>query len=478
MPPIVEITSGRVRGGERPGSLAFLGIPFATPVRFQAPGPVQPWTGVRDATAYGPTAQRRPFGDVTTIPEPSIAGEQTLNVNVFTPSVDGRLPVLVWIHGGGYFAGSPASPWYDGRSFNRDGVVTVTLSYRLGFDGFGWIDGVPGNRGVLDQIAALRWVRENIAAFGGDPERVTIAGQSAGGGSVLTLMSSPLTAGLFHGAIAQSSALTDLRPDEAATTTSQLVAALGINVDDLGAVTEDQILDAQREVQKAGMPAGPAPIADIVASMRDGVTGLAFAPVVDGETVLSFPDAMSTGPHRATPLLLGTTADEFSFPSPPVDAAEVTELLLAAGASGTGIGRFLAGTAVLGPSFLRSAVLALGMVRVPAMRIVGSRAATAPTWTYDFRHRSGVSGAAVHCLEIPFVFDLLDAEGVTAVLGAEPPQRLADEVHADWVRFVTSGHLSWTDAAAEPAGAKVYADPAAYDPDAYHLEWELATAEI
>ena len=179
----VDTAAGRVRGAWRgePGapeaSAAFLGIPFAeAPVgelRFAAPVPKAPWEGVRDALEFGATAQRGDPG-VTLIPEPSVPGESTLNVNVFTPRpVDAEpgagLPVLVWIHGGGYFAGSPASPWYDGRRFNRDGVVTVSISYRLGFDGFGWIADAPSNRGVRDWLLALEWVRDNIAAFGGDP---------------------------------------------------------------------------------------------------------------------------------------------------------------------------------------------------------------------------------------------------------------------------------------------------------------------
>ena len=148
----VTTTAGTVRGrwraipGSEARSAAFLGIPFAeAPVgelRFAAPVPKAPWDGVRDALAFGATAQRGDPG-VTLIPEPSVEGESTLNVNVFTrspaPAAPGEgLPVLVWIHGGGYVAGSPASPWYDGRNFTRDGVVTVTISYRLGFDGFGW----------------------------------------------------------------------------------------------------------------------------------------------------------------------------------------------------------------------------------------------------------------------------------------------------------------------------------------------------
>ena len=147
---------------------------------------------------------------MTAIPEPSFPGDATLNLNVFTPAPgdrDAGLPVLVWIHGGGFKAGSPSSPWYDGAAFNRDGVVTVSISYRLGFDGFGWIPDAPHNRGLLDQIEALRWVQNNIASFGGDPDRVTVAGQSAGGGSVWALLISPPAAGLFQAAISHSGAL-------------------------------------------------------------------------------------------------------------------------------------------------------------------------------------------------------------------------------------------------------------------------------
>jgi para-nitrobenzyl esterase len=160
--PVVRTAAGLVRGIQRDGSAAFLGIPFAQPpvgdLRFAAPAPALSWEGIRDAVAYGATPQRGETG-MTLIPEPSIPGEETLNVNVFTPDVDGRLPVLVWIHGGGFVSGSTASPWYDGASFARDGVVLVTVSYRLGFDGFGDIEGAPSNRGVRDWLAALEWVQ-------------------------------------------------------------------------------------------------------------------------------------------------------------------------------------------------------------------------------------------------------------------------------------------------------------------------------
>ena len=220
--PVVSIAPGRVRGfwrgepGTAGASAAFLGIPFAqAPVgdlRFAAPVPPEPWEGIRDALEHGATAQRGDKG-ITLIPEPSVPGESTLNVNVFTPAPgepDAALPVLVDIHGGGYIAGSPASPWYDGRAFNRDGVVTVSISYRLGFDGFGHIQDAPSNRGVRDWLAALEWVRDNITAFGGDPARVTIAGQSAGGGAVLTLLGMPAAQHLFHAVWALSGALGDI----------------------------------------------------------------------------------------------------------------------------------------------------------------------------------------------------------------------------------------------------------------------------
>ena len=198
-------------------------------------------------------SQRIDPGD-TLIPEPAIPGDSTLNVNVFTPAPggDARLPVMVYIHGGGYVAGSPASPWYDGRSFNRDGVVTVTLSYRLGFDGFGWIDDAPANRGVLDWLCALEWVRSHIASFGGDPRRVTIAGQSAGGGAVLTLLGMPRAQGLFHRALAVSPATTDI-PSARAEAIGRRLAALG-GVEPtragLGSLPESRVQELQQLAPK------------------------------------------------------------------------------------------------------------------------------------------------------------------------------------------------------------------------------------
>jgi para-nitrobenzyl esterase len=232
---VVETKAGAVRGFWRTDSAAFLGIPFAEPpygdLRFLAPLPVQSWTGFRDALRYGPTPQRKALAEVTTIPEPSITGDDILNLNVFTPrpraatGSEDALPVLVYIHGGGYVAGSPASPWYDGAAFNRDAVVVVSLSYRLGFDGFGWLPDAPPNRGILDWLFALDWVRNNISQFGGDPARVTIAGQSAGGGAVMTLLTMPRAKGLFTAAASISGVPADISLERAKQTTALSGAA-------------------------------------------------------------------------------------------------------------------------------------------------------------------------------------------------------------------------------------------------------------
>src|SRR5215218_6876030 len=203
---VVRTTQGAVRGRTADGVAAFKGIPYAAPPfgadRFAPPRPAAPWDGVRDALAYGPTAPHPGYAPPydLLLPDPIIPGEDCLNLNVWTPDPGaGGLPVMVWIHGGAFVNGSGAVPTYDGTRFARDGVVLVTLNYRLGDDG-------ANDRGLLDQLAALEWVRDNVAAFGGDPGRVTVFGESAGAMSVGALLACPRAEGLFARAIAQSGA--------------------------------------------------------------------------------------------------------------------------------------------------------------------------------------------------------------------------------------------------------------------------------
>ena len=338
--PVVQTRAGAVRGEWRGESAAFLGIPFAeAPVgdlRFAAPVPARPWDGVREADHFGPTPQRRPFGAVTTIPEPSFPGDATLNVNVFTPApgdADAKLPVLVWIHGGGFFAGSPSSPWYDGASYNRDGVVTVSLSYRLGFDGFGWIADAPTNRGVLDMIAGLEWVRDNIAAFGGDPDAVTISGQSAGGAAVLTLLSAPSAQSLFARVIAHSGAALSLTLDKAEEIGKGFAAKAGVEPTRAGwsALSEDAVLDLQQELTAMDFTPPASPADFVRSTLASGGLGLAFVPLVGDDVVpFTLADAIARGIGTDKDLLIGTVAHEFTMANMPLREAWANEDAVAA----------------------------------------------------------------------------------------------------------------------------------------------------
>jgi para-nitrobenzyl esterase len=495
--PEAETRSGRVRGFWRETSAVFLGIPFAAaPVgehRFLAPAPVAPWTGVREARAYGPTPQRRDAVEVTTIPEPSVAGDEILSVNVYTPLVPGSppdaanpgLPVLVWIHGGGYRAGSPASPWYDGAAFNRDGVVVVALSYRLGFEGFGWIDGAPLNRGILDQIAALEWVRDNIGAFGGDPARVTLGGQSAGASSALALSTSPRAAGLFRAVIAQSAPVYGMRPADAEAIGRRFAAALGVAPDLSGwrAVAVEAILDAEPGAQLSGdgilHPTMALPmLARAAHDPGADITGIPFAPVVDGEVVVDLVPAIGGGRGARLPLLLGSTTHEFTFPSAE-EPDEVEAALAGAGVTPGAIARFRSAVAAIGGTFARGQLSSAVLFRVPVVRWAAARLAAGAgqrTWLYDFAFRAPATGLAGHCIDLPFVWDLLDAVQVRESVGTDLPHPLAATMHAEWVEFVSTGSVSWPAVTEHLAGAMRFDAPWAYDPDAYAFEAELAGA--
>jgi para-nitrobenzyl esterase len=209
--PVVKTESGRIQGRNHEGVFIFKSIPYAAaPVgerRFAAPAKPVPWDSIRDATQSGPTA---PFNlpkeaDIDSKPalgDGWVKGDDYLITNVWTPTLEGkRLPVMVYIHGGAFVVGTSDVPLFDGAAFAKKGVVLVSLNYRLGIEGFLKINGVPTNLGIRDQIAALQWVHDNIAAFGGDPENVTIFGESAGGMSVATLFVSPPAQGLFKRAI-------------------------------------------------------------------------------------------------------------------------------------------------------------------------------------------------------------------------------------------------------------------------------------
>lgn len=477
----ITTTAGTVRGRWREGSAAFLGIPFAEPpvgdLRFAAPVPHRPWEGVRDALDFGATPQRVALSEVTIIPEPSLPGESTLNLNVFTPSpaepADGGLPVLVWIHGGGYVAGSPASPWYDGAAFNRDGVVTVSISYRLGFHGFGWIADAPHNRGVLDWILALEWVRDNIGAFGGDPSRVTIAGQSAGGGAVLTLLTVPRAKALFRQVISLSGPPTEVPLDQAEATGRRLAWLGGVDATRAGlaALAEGRVLELQAQVSSIGQEQdGADPLPGLTALLGDG---LVLGPVIDGDLVpRSTMDALRAGQGADKALMLGATDHECNMmlagakdQLPPVaEPAVLTRL----GVSPETAESYTAAHPGLGTADLLGQFVTDRMFRAPALHLAEARAgSSAPTWLYRFGWRSPVTGEAGHCLDVPFFFDVLAAERVHTITGTEPPRSLATDVHGAAVAFIRDGQPGWTAWDADARQTRLYDVPSSDIADGY-----------
>ncbi|TML18538.1 MAG: carboxylesterase family protein, partial [Actinobacteria bacterium] len=313
MDELVETASGPVIGCSGDRVLAFLGIPYAAPpagaLRWQPPQPREPWRRPRHCNRFGPTAWQATGGPLDgVVPGMRVTnmGNDCLNLNVWTPSTEGQRPVMVWIHGGAFQIGSAALGVYNGERLARRGdVVVVTINYRLGAFGFMLVDhpDATPNCGLLDQVAALEWVRDNIASFGGDPSRVTLFGESAGAGSVLSLMSIPRAEGLFHRAIVQSGA-TDLvlTRDKALAVTEAVANAAGVGARDLlalQALPTDALLKAQAEA---------------AAELLGSVGMMPFHPVIDGEVMThSWLDARLAGLHADVRLIIGTTHDELGL---------------------------------------------------------------------------------------------------------------------------------------------------------------------
>jgi para-nitrobenzyl esterase len=458
MEPTVTTRYGAVRGRLRDGVAGFLGIPYAAsptgPLRFRAPTPPPAWDGIRDASSLGATPPKPDYAapfDVL-LPEPNIVGDDWLNLNVWTPDPGGAgLPVMVWIYGGAFANGNSAVPIYDGHAFARDGVVMVSLNYRLGVDGFALLPDAPANRGLLDQIAALEWVRDNIAAFGGDPGNVTVFGESAGAMSVTTLLSLPRARGLFARAITQSGAAQAAAdPADAALVAKEPGLALGreATAASLAEVSLPELIEAQVVVRDA-LAAQPDPArfgATIVAS------SMAFIPVVDGDLIPVHPlAAITAGAGSGVPLLTGTTTEEFRlFLVPTGLAGYVTEQGLADILALLGIGPAVAGVyranrPGASPGDVFAALLTDRFFRLPALAVAEARAAgPAPTYVYEFAWPSPVGGlGACHSLDIPFVFDNLTEGGAELVLGPTPPTALASQMHAAWIAFARDGDPGW-----------------------------------
>nr|WSZ15943.1 carboxylesterase family protein [Streptomyces canus] len=459
--PVVTTAQGAVRGlRQEDGTAAFLNIPYAAPPlgagRFAPPEPHEPWDGVRDATVPGPNAPQseRKLGSIDMAPYFGTGwsrGEDYLTVNVWTPAVaQSDLPVMVFVHGGGFVAGSTRSAMYDGSAFARDGVVLVTLNYRLGIAGFLDLPGAPANRGLLDVVAALRWVRENIAGFGGDPDNVTLFGQSAGATVVGGVLATAEATGLFRRAIVQSgSGLGAFSTEQAARVTAAAAAALSIepHVDAFADISDERLVEAASQL--AGI--------DLQTETHgDPLIGLSpFSLVLDTQPAAS----VAAGLAADVDLLVGTNTEEGNLYLVPVGkyatstAADVDE---AAARSHPDPARLVETYRKSRPEAsyaeLRSAIMADALFGAGSRALAGAHAAhpESATYAYEFAWRSqALDGelGATHAVELPFVFDLADRpelNGPSALLGPDkPPADLAQRMHETWIRFAATGDPGW-----------------------------------
>ncbi|MEW1807595.1 carboxylesterase/lipase family protein [Pseudarthrobacter sp. NPDC080039] len=462
--------SGPVRGShlETDGTTIhrFLGIPYAGPPsgasRFRPPVPVVPWTEVLDCLAPGPAAPQNPESPAPPGTEPRRWNEGgCLNLNIWTPGTDAAArPVMVWIHGGAFLVGGNADGMYDGaRLAASAGVVLVSVNYRLGALGFLHLADLLGaayedssNLGLLDQLEALRWVRRNIGAFGGDPDNVTVFGESAGAAAVGTLLGMPASEGLFRRAIMQSGTAERFRPPaDSARVTSLFLELCGLGASfarELPALPVEQLLGAQQKLERR------------IAAESFAVP-LPFQPTVGTPSLPAPPlDSIRNGLNGGVDLLIGTNLNEGSFavemrpaagdPAYPERAAAV---LAGSGIPATeapGYASALAQVLKREPSGkeLLEAAIADSIYRQPSNRLLATRhlavenSAAGHTFAYLFTWRSPAMGGklgACHALDIPFVFRHLDAPEAAFLTRGKAPHALSDAMSGAWAAFARTG---------------------------------------
>jgi para-nitrobenzyl esterase len=437
---VTTITSGKVSGYEDDGVAVFKGIPFAkSPFgehRFAAPVPPDPWEGTFQATAYGP---RPPQSSIMPGQQPwtSAEGLDILTVNVWTPEPGGEgLPVMVWIYGGAYEMGSADWPEYDGTRLAKHGVVLVTFNYRVGMEGFVQVEGAPSNRGLLDQVAALRWVRDNIGAFGGDPGNVTIFGESAGAGSVAALLAMPMAEGLFTRAIAQSVPGVFFSTDYADRVAGEVMrrAGGGSPYDR----TPEELLAAVRAVADEEMRGDPGRWGKMAYST------LPVAPVVDGEILPATPwDALAAGASRDVALIVGFNRDEyrtFFAMNPPatLDVHGMLKALAPAGAEDA----YRAGLPGVGEEELFVHLMSDWMFRMPCVLLADAH--TGPTYLYELTWAPDSLLGACHGLDVPLAFGATSGPIVMMMAGGSPDlEGVSEQFRTAWTGFAATGDPGW-----------------------------------
>ncbi|MCU1494896.1 MAG: Carboxylesterase type [Acidimicrobiaceae bacterium] len=469
--PVVATRYGRLRGREEEGLVVFRGVRYAQPpvasLRLRPPAAPERSAALVDAGEFGPIAPQPGAGPGSYVPgDPTEQDEDCLSLNVWTPACDdvGR-PVMVFVHGGAFLTGGGSSVMYRGELLARRGVVVVTFNYRLGVLGFlahpllmDARSGGYANWGLMDQIAALGWVRDHIAAFGGDPANVTIFGESAGAMSIADLLGTSAARGLFRRAILQSGACTALPRDPAVAMAERFAATLGI---------DEPSRDQLRGVPPADLVAAQVPI---TASVDQGM-GMPFRPVVDGGLLPRHPaDEIADGLSSGVDLLIGTNRDEFKFFAfAGADVGQLDDLDVEAIVSrylaGAGLGESVPKAAdVLDtyraarrdrgdrttPFDLLCAVAGDWIFRVPAVRLADAHAVhSTATYTYLFDWESPFAGGALgacHGLELPFVFGTVRNPVIALFSGGDAEAiALSDAIQGAWVAFASTGDPSSID---------------------------------
>jgi para-nitrobenzyl esterase len=472
--PEVPTSAGRVRGQIENGVAVFRGIPFAMPPlgprRFQAPVPPDPWDGVREAKEFGPSAPQAQLPAAPAEAEPADQAEpadtgEWLTVNVWTPDAApaaATLPVLVWIHGGAYAFGSSSEPTYDGGRFARAGAVFVSCNYRLGMEGFALIPGAPANRGLLDVVEALRWVKENIGQFGGDPANVTVFGESAGAGVIASLLAMDRAKGLFRRAIAQSVPGTFFTPELAADITNAIAdeAGLAASYEALSRADPMHLVGAQMAV---------------TARMREfprwggiKLTVTPFSPVIDGAVLPRSPwRALLAGAASDVDLLTGHNRDEYRLfiamggQLGNITGEEEAEALASFAPAPDGPAGYRKAFPDADPSAMYELIFSDWLFRMPTLHLAQAHAASGgTTYLYELRAQApaGLFGAC-HALDVPLVFGAM-SEGMGAILtGGDPPAgfvALGDLMRREWLSFATGGDPGWSAYGTEHRTTRVY----------------------
>ena len=470
--PVVRTSHGPVRGRAERGCVVFRGIPFARPpfgkFRLAAPRPPEPWDGVREAAEFGP-APPQP-GEALGAPRPvhgSGAADplDCLTVNVWTPDPGAaRLPVMVWVYGGAYLSGQAGQPMYDGSSLAATGACVVTFNYRVGFEGFGQVEGAPANRGLLDQVAALRWVAGNIAAFGGDPGNVTVFGESAGAGSIAALLTMPPAAGLFRRAITQSVPGTYFSAALAADIGTAIAAGLGrrCTLADLAGTDPAELVGATDAL--IGKLPGYEDRWGAVAH-----TPTPFSPVVDGDVLPQPPwRALADGAAARTDLIAGCNRDEYrlfitlgtgGLRRGQISAQQAATALRVFAAGVGGEPAYRAAFPSAGPGQLLELVYSDWLFRMPSFRLADSHAAgsagRARTFSYELCFEApparGPGGpvaplGACHALDVPLVFGNLPLLPAGLRLDKDPTGEaltVSEWMRSAWTRFATDGTPGW-----------------------------------